>query len=511
MAATGAAAGGSPARPGRGGRRPRPRRHHPRRRRAAAGLPYLVMQYVAGKSLQERLDRGGPLELAEILRIGMQAAVGLAAAHAQGLIHRDIKPANILLENGVERVKITDFGLARAVDDATHDAERRGGRHAAVHGPRAGPRRGGRPPHRPVQPGQRALRHVHRPGPVPRQHEHGRAQARLRGDAQADPRANPEIPDWLVTIIDRLHAKDPADRYGSAAEVADLLGRCLAHVQQPASVPLPAELLPVRNRRALAPFGASPGRLLAGGSAWFPGAREAAGQAASYVATVLRLKTPEGTLVVETDDPNIGIKLDGSELVVTGAGVKELRLSVGQHKRPGRQGRQDPPRRAGHDQPGRADGVDRATRGGKSATAPRLRPQSLARNGSGPGPAGNHNKAQGSPKRNLSWNRSAPRSAAFVSRPTDAISRLARSKGSSGSRAGDSSRRGGPNTDLQGPPRRGRGRRILVRRKELVSGGWDHHVKLWDIVTDRFRQNCSGTSRDSATGFARWRSAPVEI
>src|SRR5437773_8653558 len=85
----------------------------------AGVLPYLVMQYVDGLSLQQRLDRGGPLELQEILRIGMQTAAGLAAAHAQGLIHRDIKPANILLENGVERVKITDFGLARAAADAS--------------------------------------------------------------------------------------------------------------------------------------------------------------------------------------------------------------------------------------------------------------------------------------------------------------------------------------------------------------------------------------------------------
>src|SRR5205807_9225669 len=83
------------------------------------GLPYLVMAYVPGLSLQERLDRDGPLELAEILRIGMQTAAGLTAAHSQGVIHRDIKPANILLENGVERVKITDFGLARIVDDAS--------------------------------------------------------------------------------------------------------------------------------------------------------------------------------------------------------------------------------------------------------------------------------------------------------------------------------------------------------------------------------------------------------
>src|SRR5262249_37811658 len=75
----------------------------------ANGLPYIVMQYVPGASLQQRIDHAGALELKEILRIGMQTAAGLAAAHAQGLIHRDIKPANILLENGVHRVKITDF------------------------------------------------------------------------------------------------------------------------------------------------------------------------------------------------------------------------------------------------------------------------------------------------------------------------------------------------------------------------------------------------------------------
>lgn len=86
---------------------------------AEATPPYLVMSFVHGQSLQQRLDANGPLQLAEILRIGMQTAAGLAAAHAQGLVHRDIKPANIMLENGLERVRITDFGLARAVDDAS--------------------------------------------------------------------------------------------------------------------------------------------------------------------------------------------------------------------------------------------------------------------------------------------------------------------------------------------------------------------------------------------------------
>jgi serine/threonine protein kinase len=84
-----------------------------------AAPPYLVMAFIPGRSLQQRIDQTGPLELKEILRIGMQTASGLAAAHAKGLVHRDIKPANIMLENGVERVRITDFGLARAVDDCS--------------------------------------------------------------------------------------------------------------------------------------------------------------------------------------------------------------------------------------------------------------------------------------------------------------------------------------------------------------------------------------------------------
>ena len=69
-------------------------------------LPFLVMPYLRGESLQRRLDRQGPLSTAEIVRIAQQVASGLAAAHGQGLVHRDIKPANILLEDGVDRVTL---------------------------------------------------------------------------------------------------------------------------------------------------------------------------------------------------------------------------------------------------------------------------------------------------------------------------------------------------------------------------------------------------------------------
>src|SRR5262249_43444083 len=82
-------------------------------------IPHLIMEYVAGETLQQRLDRTGPLDVREVLRLGQQIASGLAAAHAQGLTHRDIKPANILLEGqpgapaSGARAKIADFGMAR--------------------------------------------------------------------------------------------------------------------------------------------------------------------------------------------------------------------------------------------------------------------------------------------------------------------------------------------------------------------------------------------------------------
>src|SRR4051812_11059572 len=81
-------------------------------------VPYLVMEYICGLTLEQRVRQDKALELKEILRIGTQLAAGLAAAHAQGLVHRDVKPANVLLENSIQRVKITDFGLARVAADA---------------------------------------------------------------------------------------------------------------------------------------------------------------------------------------------------------------------------------------------------------------------------------------------------------------------------------------------------------------------------------------------------------
>ena len=203
------------------------------------GLPYLVMSYIPGRSLQERLDREGPLELKEILRIGMQTASGLAAAHAQGLVHRDIKPANILLEQDVGPVWLTDFGLARAADDASLTQSGVIAGTPQFMAPEQA--QGATVDHRADLFSLGSTLYAMCAGHPPFRADS--AMAVLRRVCEDNPRAlqeiNPDIPAWLAGIIDKLLAKAPADRFQSAAEVADLLERCLAHVQQPNSHPLP--------------------------------------------------------------------------------------------------------------------------------------------------------------------------------------------------------------------------------------------------------------------------------
>jgi len=208
------------------------------------GVPYLVMTYSRGITLQKRLSDNGPLEVREILRIGMQAARGLAAAHAQGIVHRDIKPANIFLDQNVERVQLMDFGLARAVDDAS--LTRTGVLAGTPQYMSPEQARAETVDHRSDLFSLGSVMYAMCTGHAPFRAESSYSVLRLITDKEPRPirEINPDVPDWLCLLISRLMSKSLDGRYANALEVADLLGQCLAHVQQPTSAPLPASLVP---------------------------------------------------------------------------------------------------------------------------------------------------------------------------------------------------------------------------------------------------------------------------
>jgi WD40 repeat protein len=187
-----------------------------------SGLPYLVMQLINGESLEQRLKRIGKLSVPEVARLGMQAAAGLAAAHAGGLIHRDIKPGNILLEAPGDRVKLTDFGLARVAED--------------VKLTRTGFVSGTPLYMAPEQALDEATDHradLFSLGAILYEMCAGRPPftgnsvlviLRQIADTKHRPlrELEPTIPGWLAETIDRLLAKKPGDRIQTAAELADL-------------------------------------------------------------------------------------------------------------------------------------------------------------------------------------------------------------------------------------------------------------------------------------------------
>ncbi|WLD10184.1 serine/threonine-protein kinase [Planctellipticum variicoloris] len=233
--------------------------------RAEGRLPYLVMPYLACESLQHQLDRDGPFELVDVLRIGVQAAQALDAAHAQGLVHRDVKPANILVEKAGQRVLLADFGLARAVDDASVTQSGQVAGTPQYMSPEQA--RGDRIDHRSDLFSLGSVLYALWTGRPPFRAE--TAFGVLRRLCEHSPRPmddiRPETPDWFASVVERLHEKSPSFRLQSAAEAADLLEQCLRHVQQPSDYALPAELLDDVNDEATSLRSLWPVFLVSGG------------------------------------------------------------------------------------------------------------------------------------------------------------------------------------------------------------------------------------------------------
>lgn len=212
-------------------------------------IPYLVMEFVPGETLQQRSDRIGPLEPSEVVRLGMQIASGLAAAHEQGLIHRDIKPGNILVQDGIEPLaKLSDFGLARTADDAS--LSQSGAvigtpmymSPEQVHGDALDQRSDlfslgsvlylmttGRPPFRARN-----------------------TMAVLRRVAEDEPRPVRDVisdtPIGLSEVLARLQRKSPDERFASAKEVETALAVCLTN-------PAPSSMRRAQRRTATMAIG----------------------------------------------------------------------------------------------------------------------------------------------------------------------------------------------------------------------------------------------------------------
>lgn len=220
-------------------------------------LPYLVMPYLPDPSLGQRLEEHGALDVESILSIALQLARGLASAHSQGLVHRDVKPANVLLCKGTERAIITDFGLARASDDAS--LTRAGTLAGTPHYMSPEQARGESVEGRSDLFSLGSVVYAMTTGRPPIDLELGSETiSRIAtGEMPSLATHSGKVPAWLVRLVDWLHESDQAKRPESAEQVADLLEQCLAWYRQPEKFSLPSVLVtpkesPNRKRTALA-------------------------------------------------------------------------------------------------------------------------------------------------------------------------------------------------------------------------------------------------------------------
>lgn len=216
-------------------------------------VPFLAMEFLEGESLEDRLRRERVMPLTEVLRIGREIAEGLAAAHSRGLVHRDIKPANIWLETRYStvqtdavnaqppRVKLLDFGLARAAD-ANFELTSQGmviGTPAYMAPEQAA---GDTVDHRADLFSFGVVLYRLATGALPFQGKDAISTlVSIKSDTPDDPRLRrQDLPEELSDLILRLLRKNPVERPTSAAEVAKQLTRIaltLSVSEIPANIP----------------------------------------------------------------------------------------------------------------------------------------------------------------------------------------------------------------------------------------------------------------------------------
>ena len=225
-------------------------------------LLYLVMEYVAGRSLDFILLERGPLPPDEVLDYSAQAALGLDHAHSRGIIHRDVKPSNLLLDED-RRIKVLDLGLG-ALMEADSQAS-----FATANG-----RAVGTPDY--MSPEQAIGREADGRSdlfslgctmyhlltgrlPFPGETVLEQLGGRMRGGPVPIMEVRPDLSPSLVRVLDRLLARQPEDRYQTAAEAADALRGLLLPPEPPRPPTVPPASEPIAAPTPdPAPTGTSP-------------------------------------------------------------------------------------------------------------------------------------------------------------------------------------------------------------------------------------------------------------
>lgn len=230
------------------------------------GVPYIAMEYLAGLSVEDRLKSADPIPLPEVVRIVVEAAAGLAAAHAPGLVHRDIKPSNLWLEVPSGRVKVLDFGLAR--DPLAETNITRAGAVLGTPAYMAPEQARGLPVDGRTDLFSLGVVAYHLVTGVSPFLGRNTVETLTRVVSEDPPPVRtlrPDVPEHLGRVIDRLIQKDPDGRFATAQEVAAALapppppGFASATVFPPAPVAPPDPLadlteVPRRPRRGSFPW-----------------------------------------------------------------------------------------------------------------------------------------------------------------------------------------------------------------------------------------------------------------
>jgi serine/threonine-protein kinase len=223
------------------------------------GSPYFVMELVEGRTLAAELKATGPLPAAEAVRIADAVLAGLAAAHARDLVHRDVKPANVLL--GADgSVKLADFGIAKAVHDASPGLT---AAHDIIGTPTyLSPEQANGDP---TGPGTDLyavglLLYEMLAGAPPFRGDSPMATALAHRDAPVPPLAEqrPDVPNRLARVIERALEKDPADRFADAEAMRAALADAVPSGAAPADEPTAEATTPIVTSTRVLPVPPSP-------------------------------------------------------------------------------------------------------------------------------------------------------------------------------------------------------------------------------------------------------------